>query len=345
MNNKLYPIKFIPQARERVWGGNYFAKHLNKEYNPKENIGESWEIWSLFGESSEVSNGFLEGNTLDEIIETYLGDMVGDQVFQYYLGEFPLLVKFLDIKDRLSVQVHPNDEVAFEREGSRGKSECWYIMHADKDARIYMGFNKDVTPQEVYEKAKNGTMEEILNSYTPKVGDLIYIEPGCVHSAKGNIVLAEIQESSDITYRIYDWGRENDPKSARRMDLEDAIDIIDYKKYDKEKYYFSGVNTGGDKVLINSKNFIIKSIELNEPKRVFPSLLNSFIIYICIEGNANIKTTNGDNYSINKGECIMVPAGMEDFLLESSSKENPFLLEVYMPIISDEEDSYINDNN
>ncbi len=339
--NKLYPIKFKPEARERVWGGNYLSVDLNKDFDKNIAIGESWEIWSLYGDSSLVSNGFLEGNSLDDIIETYMGDMVGDDIFQFYRGEFPLLIKFLDVKNKLSVQVHPNDETAFEREGTWGKSECWYIVDAKPGAKVYMGFNRDVTPTEVYEKAKNGTLEEILNVFTPQKGDLIYIEPGCVHSAGEGVVIAEIQESSDITYRLYDWGRENDPATARKMDLEDAIDIIDYKKYDKDKYYFNGI-TSGSNILINSKNFIIKSLDLKESKRVIPSLVNSFIVYIALRGDAQIKTSK-HKYEIKQGECIFIPAAMEDFLIEPNS-EDSFLLEVYMPIIQ-EKDDYIDEDN
>jgi Phosphomannose isomerase len=338
---KLYPIKFVPEPRERVWGGDYLVKKLKKDFDAEissKKIGESWELWSLFGESSVIENGFLKGNTLDELIEIYLGDAIGEGVFNYYKGEFPLLIKILDIKDRLSVQVHPNDEIAMERENSFGKAEIWYVMDAEPTAKVYMGFKKDVTPTEFYERCKNETVEEIMNVYTPKKGDCIYIEPGCVHAAGYGLVIAEIQQSSDITYRLYDWGRENNPKTARKMDLEEAIDIIDYKKYVKEKFYFEQVT--GSKMLVDNKHFIVKTLDLTEQIRIIPSLINSFIIYICTRGEAQFKMNNGDTYDIKAGETIFIPAAMEDFVIHPI-KGNPMLLETYVPQVEDE-DNYLN---
>ncbi|MEG0517870.1 MAG: type I phosphomannose isomerase catalytic subunit [Bacteroidales bacterium] len=335
--NKLYPIKFTAEPRERVWGGNYLKNKLGKEFE-KGKIGESWELWSLFGKSSVVAEGFLAGNTLDDIIETYMGDAIGDRVFEFYKGDFPLLIKILDIEDRLSIQVHPDDQIAFEREDSYGKSEFWYIMDAKPDAKIYMGFNRDITPSEFYERCKNGTLEQVLNIFTPHIGDCIYIEPGCVHSAGNGVVIAEIQQASDVTYRLYDWGRENNPKTARRMDLEEAIDIIDYTKYNSERYYFPQVT--GSKTIVDSSHFIIKTFDITENIRIVPNILNSFIIYICTRGEAHIKMNDGTLYPIKRGETIYIPSGMEDFLLVPD-KGNPHLLEVYMPQLEEDPDSYL----
>ena len=338
--NKLYPIKFIADPRLRVWGGDYLHKKLHKEFDKElleQKIGESWEIWSLYGQSSVASNGFLAGNTLDEIIEIYLQDLLGENTFNYFKGDFPVMVKILDIKNRISVQVHPNDQIAFEREDSYGKAEFWYVMETNPDSKIYMGFKRDITPTEFYQRCKEGTLEEVLNVFTPKKGDCIYIEPGCIHSAS-NIVIAEILQSADITYRLYDWGREKDPATARQMHIEDAIDVIDYKKYNKEKYYFEQVNS--NTTIINSSHFVIKGVDLTDSIRVVPSLTGSFIIYFCTRGEAQIKLNNKETYSIKEGETILIPASMEDFLLEPV-KGNPHLLEVFMPQI-EEEDAYLN---
>lgn len=340
--NKLYPIKFIAEPRERVWGGDYLAKNLNKNFDDEFSgraVGESWELWSLYGGSSVVENGFLAGNSLDELMEIYLGDLVGENVFNHYRGDFPVLVKILDIKERISVQVHPSDEIAFERENSYGKAEMWYIMDAKPGAKLYVGFNRDVTPSELYQRCKDGTVTEILNCYTPKKGDCIYIKPGCIHSAQGEVVIAEIQQSSDISYRLYDWGRENNPKTARRMDLEDAIDAIDYEKFDKQKYYFEQVE--GTQVIVNTSNFIVKAIDLKEQIRVIPSLVNSFIVYVSLQGEAELRMNDSTVYSLSKGETIMVPASMEDFSLVPRCKDVK-LLEVYMPQLVDEPDNYLN---
>lgn len=340
--NKLYPIKFIPDARERIWGGDYLAKVLNKNFDEDtadKEIGESWEIWSLYGGSSTVGNGFLAGNTLDELMEIYLGDLVGEEVFNYYKGDFPLLVKILDIKERISVQVHPSNEFAFERENSYGKAELWYIMDAKPGAKLYVGFNREVTPVELYNKCKDGTVTDLLNCITPKRGDCIYIQPGCIHSAEGEVVIAEIQQSSDISYRLYDWGREDNPKTARRMDLEDAIDVIDYSRFEESKYYFSNVT--GSCTIADTSNFVVKILDLKESQRIVPSLKGSFTVYTCVEGEAAIKTNDGTLYQLKKGETIFIPAAMEDFLL-TPVEGNPQILESYMPQLADAPDLYLN---
>lgn len=340
--NKLYPIKFIADPRERVWGGDYLAKELKKNFDEEfagKPVGESWELWSLYGGSSVVQNGFLAGNTLDELMEIYLCDLVGDNVFHHYNGDFPLLVKILDIKDRISVQVHPSDEIAMEREGSYGKAELWYILDAKPGAKLYVGFNRDVTPTELYNKCKDGTVTELLNSFTIKKGDSIYIQPGCIHSAEGEVIIAEIQQSSDITYRLYDWGRENNPKTARRIDLEDAIDVIDYSEFDKDKYYFQQVT--GNTVIADTSRFIVSTMELKAPETVVPSLTGSFIVYMCISGNAVIKMNDGTTCPIGKGETVFIPASMEDFQLVPCG-DDVQLLQVHMPQLTDGPDLYLN---
>ncbi len=199
-------------------------------------IGESWELADMGTEDSVVAEGWLAGNTISDLMETYLERIVGEDVYRFYGRQFPLLIKFLDINDKLSVQVHPDDEVAAERYDSLGKAEIWYVMDAKPGARMYCGFTRDVTAQEFYDRCKNGTVEEILNVMYPKKGDVIYITPGTVHAADGGLLIAEIQESSDMTFRLYDWGREFNPATARKTHLEEAIDVIDYRAFDPGLY-------------------------------------------------------------------------------------------------------------
>ena len=248
MEKKLYPFKFIPVASRRPWGGNALVKELSKKFvecddegNETEigadiRIGESWELADMGIVDSVISNGWLAGNTIEEVMETYLERVVGEDVYKYYGRQFPLLVKFLDINDRLSVQVHPDDEIAAERYDSLGKAEIWYIMDAKPGARIYAGFNREVSAQELYDRCHNGTVEEILNVIYPKKGDALFIAPGTVHAADGGLLVAEIQESSDMTFRLYDWGREFNPETARPLHLEEAIDLIDYRAFDQGMY-------------------------------------------------------------------------------------------------------------
>lgn len=248
MEKKLYPFKFIPIPSRRPWGGNALVTELGKHFTECDDegnetvlgsdvrIGESWELADMGIEDSVVANGWLAGNTISEVMETYLERVVGEDVYNYYGRQFPLLIKFLDINEGLSVQVHPDDDIAAERYDSLGKTEMWYVLDAKPGARIFCGFNREVTAQELYDRCKNGTVEEILNVIHPKKGDVLLITPGTVHAADGGILVAEIQESSDMNLRLYDWGREYDPATARPMHLEEAIDVIDYRPFNPEQY-------------------------------------------------------------------------------------------------------------
>lgn len=248
MEKKLYPFKFVPVASRRPWGGDALVMKMNKHFvecddegnetvlGPDVRIGESWELADMGVEDSVVSNGWLAGNTISELMETYLERIVGEDVYNYYGRQFPLLIKFLDINDRLSVQVHPDDEIAAERYDSLGKAEIWYVMDAKPGARIYAGFNREMSAQELYDRCHAGTVEEVLNVIYPKKGDVLFIAPGTVHAADGGLLIAEVQESSDMTFRLYDWGREFNPTTARPLHLEEAIDIIDYHAFDECMY-------------------------------------------------------------------------------------------------------------
>lgn len=248
MEKKLYPFKFIPVPSRRPWGGSALVATMGKHFVECDEdgnetvlgtdvlIGESWELADMGIEDSVIANGWLAGNTISEIMETYLERVVGEDVYNYYGRQFPLLIKFLDINDKLSVQVHPDDEVSAERYDSLGKAEIWYVMDAKPGAKMYCGFTREVTAQEFYDRCQNGTVEEILNVIEPKKGDVIFITPGTVHAADGGLLIAEIQESSDMTFRLYDWGREFDPKTARKMHLDEAIDVIDYRPFDAGLY-------------------------------------------------------------------------------------------------------------
>ena len=248
MEKKLYPMKFIPAPSIKPWGGTMLINSLAKKFvqvdeqgeeielDPASPVGESWELADMGVEDSVVAEGWLAGNTISDVMETYLERVVGENVYNFYGRQFPLLIKFLDINGKLSVQVHPDDETAAERYDSLGKPELWYVMDARPDAKIYVGFKKDMTAQEFYDRCLSGTVEEVLNVIYPKKGDVLYITPGTVHSADGGLLIAEIQESSDMIFRLYDWGREFDPQTARPMHLEEAIDIIDYNAFNWKQY-------------------------------------------------------------------------------------------------------------
>ena len=405
MEKSLYPFKFIPVASRRPWGGHALVTDLRKEFvecdkdgnevplTSDDLIGESWELADMGIEDSVISNGWLAGNTISEIMETYLERITGEDVYGYYGRQFPLLIKFLDINERLSVQVHPDDEIAAERYDSLGKAEIWYVMDAKPGARIYCGFTRQVTAQEFYDRCHDGTVEQILNVIYPKKGDVLYITPGTVHAADGGLLIAEVQESSDMTFRLYDWGREFDPATSRQMHLEEAIDIIDYRPFDNSLYRKGPLwgddaswipcaesrchcheeggechchEEGGEchcheeghgdshaeegqvvETLVESPQFNVTKINLSAPLHIYTEKFNSFIIYICIEGAASIQVPavneKGepcmDYYELCKGETILIPADMADFLLVPTESSTVLLEAVTRPV--DDQDAYI----
>jgi len=314
----LYPVKFIPILKERVWGGVSLVKSYHKQYSGIKPIGESWEVSGVQGDISLVSNGFLKGNDINEVVETYLGEFVGDAIYEKFGNEFPILIKLLDIQDRLSLQVHPNDEIAIERHNSYGKTEFWYILDAEPTAKVYLGFNKDTTAQELYEKCKNDTVTELLNVITPKKGDYFLIEPGTIHAATGGILVAEIQQVSDITYRVYDWGREHDPATAREMHLDLAIDCINYAKFKRSVEEGSKKSPGESGELVNCNYFKIDLINIDKVKRASSEDFNSFIIYLCTNGEAIFKGS-WTSEKIVKGETLLIPAYLGEYSIDCIS--------------------------
>lgn len=383
MEKKLYPLKFIPIPSRRPWGGNTLVKDMGKRFVECDEdgnetalgedvlVGESWELADMGFEDSVVENGWLAGNTIGELMETYIERIVGENVYNYYGRQFPLLIKFLDVNDKLSVQVHPDDEVAAERYDSLGKTEFWYIMNAQPGAKVYIGFNKEVSAQEFYDRCKNGTVDEIMNVIYPKAGDAFLLAPGTVHAADGGILIAEIQESSDMTFRLYDWGREFNPATARKLHLEEAIDLIDYKEFDPGLYR-KGPLWGDEsssepcgktdcdcdvecgchehehhhhedskvvETLVECPQFNVTKLKLADPLHIYTEKFESFIIYICIEGAASIQVPstkeNGEaymeNYEFAKGETILVPADMPDFYLVPRDRSTVLLEAVTRP--------------
>ena len=363
---QLYPLKFIPIPSKRVWGGSNLIKKLGKEfYEADENgnerkltadeaIGESWEIADMGAQDSVVANGWLAGNTISELMETYLDRIVGEDVYGRYGRQFPLLIKFLDIQNKLSVQVHPDDEVAEQRYDSLGKSEIWYVLDAAEGAKVYAGFNREISAQELYDRCHNGTVEEVLNVLHPKKGDAIRIVPGTIHAADGGLLIAEIQESSDLTFRLYDWGREFNPKTARKMHLDEAIDLINYSKFD-DSLFIKGPLWGDEckvdgpvRELAKCPQFTVNEMKVSTPLQISKEKFNGFIIYMCIEGGASIQVSVPDgkggktteSTEVHKGDTVLVPADMPDFFIVPTKRDT--LLVEAMVERQEEVDSYIN---
>lgn len=325
----LYPIKFKPRVKERIWGGRAILERKGKAVSrlAKDKLyGESWDLSSVKGDISVVANGMLKGNNLEEIIEVYMGELVGEQNFERYGLEFPLLIKYLDCNDRLSVQVHPNDELAEERHQSFGKTEAWYIAECKEGAAIYLGFKDlDITREEYIAAVAESRLESMLNRVEVKKGDVFFIPAGTVHALGAGIEVVEVQQTSDVTYRIYDWDRVDSEGKGRELHTALAIDAIDFeadaellhKKYDVAK--------GGEAKVIESLYFTMTIHDVDGSKELDRSMLDSFVVYICLEGSVRI-SADGAEESLDAGELVLVPAECSEVAFVGEAR----LMEVYI---------------
>jgi mannose-6-phosphate isomerase len=323
----LYPLKFTPIFKERIWGGNKIKTVLNKDYGQLPNCGESWELSGVEGNVSVVANGYLAGNDLNELVEVYMGDLVGESVFERFGNEFPLLIKFIDANDDLSIQVHPDDEMAAERHKSYGKTEMWYVIEAEKGAKLQSGFNREVDQELYLEKLEAIELPDVLNFEEVSAGDVFFIPAGRVHAIGKGILLAEIQQTSDITYRIYDYNRRDANGNTRELHTDLAVDAIDYTLYPEYKTrYQSKINESVE--LASCRYFTTNVLELDTTVEKDYNKLDSFVIYICLEGQLEIETEIGSEV-IELGETVLLPATIESVVLKPVSAKAR-LLEVYI---------------
>ncbi len=322
----LYPIKFKPQLKERVWGSPMLTKFKSLKASEKI-LGESWEISSVRDNLSVVSNGFLKGNTIDELIEIYMGDLVGEKVYDKFGLEFPLLLKFIGTSQELSIQVHPNDDLALNRHAAYGKTEMWYIISAEADSRIYIGLKNGTDKQRLNSAIEERNLLGLLNVEVPKSGDVFYLPAGRIHAIGRNILLAEIQQTSDVTYRIYDWGREFDPKTARETHVDLAMDAIDYTIPESYKTLYTE-KKNEEVTLVECPYFKTNLIEFNKPLELEYHELDSFVVYMCVDGTCNIEYDEGEEV-LTKGETILIPASLRELTLVPD--KNCKVLEVYVP--------------
>ena len=228
---QLYPLKFQPLSKEKIWGGTHLNRIANHQ-SANSQIGETWDVSALEDNDSEVTNGFLAENTLSELLEVYMSDLVGDKTYSLHGNNFPLLIKLIDATDKLSVQVHPNDEMAQDNGERNGKTEMWYVLEADENAEIILGFNKEVTKEELEERLKNQTFSEILNYQNVEKGDVVFIPAGTVHAIGKGCMMLEVQQASDTTYRLYDYDRLQSNGQPRELHTQQAFEAIDYKNWE-----------------------------------------------------------------------------------------------------------------
>lgn len=324
---QLYPLKFKTIFKEKIWGGTKIRDILGKDFSPLKNCGETWEISGVKGNLTPVAEGPLVGQTLPELIENYKQDLVGNKAYSQYGNDFPLLVKFIDAAEDLSIQVHPDDKLASERHDSLGKTEMWYIFQADEGSSLISGFNRDTNQTEYVEYLESGRLTEILNKEKVQAGDCFYLPAGRVHTIGKGLLLAEIQQSSDVTYRIYDFDRVDDEGNKRELHTEQALDALDYKAYPN---YKTDYHSATDEVvpLVNSAYFQTNLLAYETDCFRDHSALDSFVIYTCFEGEAEIQA-EGYTTKICMGNAVLVPRNSKQ--LHIRTKSGFKMLETFMP--------------
>ena len=325
---ELYPLKFQPIYQEKIWGGNRISKKFHRKNVPDGKIGESWDLSAIEGNESIVKNGFLEGNSLNELVEIYMADLVGEKIYDQFGPEFPLLIKIIEAKDLLSLQVHPNDETAFDRHLSYGKTEMWYVIENEPGAQLISGFRKKTSEEEFKKALENNTYTELLN-YTEAVeGDVFFIPAGQIHALGSNLLIAEIQQSSDITYRISDWGRVDSNGNPRELHLDLALDVIDYSAESSGKIKYSR-ELNKSVSLVESAYFTTNVLEFDKDLVIDYNTIDSFVVYMCIKGSATIIQESGEKTTIKGGETVLIPADLRTFTIHP--ERATIFLEIYIP--------------
>ncbi len=324
MKSLSYPLKFAPILKEKIWGGGKLKQILHKD-SAKENLGESWEISGVKDDISVVENGSLRGRSLNDLLENYKGAFLGNRVYEKFGAEFPLLIKYIDAKTELSVQLHPNDQLAKERHKSFGKTEMWYIMQADEDAKINVGFKKTISKDEYIQHLEAGKITQLLNFEKVEKGDSFFINTGKVHAIGAGVLLAEIQQTSDITYRIYDWDRKDQQGNSRELHTAQALDAIDFEKKDDFQLNYA-TNHNQSSNIARCEYFTTNYLPVKGEIKKDYSTLDSFVIYMCVSGKAEIET-NGNKEIIEQGQTLLIPATNKLVIISSEEVE---LLEVYI---------------
>lgn len=320
----LYPLKFKPLLKERIWGGEALQTALGKKLPEGKKIGESWEISGVEGDITKVANGILKGNDLQELIEVYMGELVDDKVYDKFGLEFPLLIKLIDAQDVLSIQVHPDDELSRERHNSYGKTEMWYVVDAVPGASLYVGFKGEVTREQYLDAVQQGNLPELLNRVEVKAGDAYFIPAGTIHAIGKGLLIAEIQQTSDITYRVDDWGRTDDNGNPRQLHTELAVDAIDFGTPAKLNVTATAEKNKAVE-LANCQYFTTNVVEIDGRLEREYVEFDSFVIYICLSGKLSVQCAESTE-SLTSGECMLIPASLHSAIIDGQGK----ILEVYI---------------
>ncbi len=316
----LYPLKFKAILKSLVWGGTAIAPYKGIE-TEQTNIGESWELSGVKGNESVVVNGPLAGKSIAELVQEYKGELVGKHVYENTGDEFPLLIKFIDAHSDLSIQVHPNDELAALRHnGSKGKTEMWYVVAAQEGAHLLAGLSQPITPDEYEARVADGSITEVLARHEVHPGDVFFLPAGRIHAICGGCFIAEIQQTSDITYRLYDYGRLGLDGKPRQLHTELAKDAIDYKVYDNYRTAYTPLKNE-EVELVSCRYFTTSVYDLTLPYARDLSEIDSFVVVMCLEGEGSLQV-DGETVAVRQGETVLIPASADDLCLipESSMK-------------------------
>lgn len=320
----MQPIKFQPLLKQTLWGGDKIVtfKHLDSQL---ENVGESWEISGVKDNETIVKEGPLKGKSLNEVVAELKDRLVGKENYQRFGDEFPLLIKFIDARQDLSIQVHPNDEIAHKQGKPRGKTEMWYLMESEPGAKLYCGLKKQITPDQYKEMVDNDTICDALAQYEVKEGDCFFLPAGRIHAIGPGCFLAEIQQTSDVTYRIYDYKRKDKNGNYRELHTKLAAESINYQvENDYRTHYVGRLNKGVS--LVQCPYFCTAVYDLNEPMTLDYSELDSFVILIGLKGEGKITDNEGNEVSIMAGDTLLIPATTETLSVSGTIK----FLETYI---------------
>ncbi len=325
----LYPLLFEPNLHPTVWGGRQIQKYKNLTLTD-EPIGESWEVSVVPSSVSIISNGEFKGMPLDKVVKEYGAELLGGEVFEKYKGEFPLLIKFIDAASDLSIQVHPNDELAREV-GKNGKTECWYIIDAKPGAYLYAGMKEQISKEEYVKRVEEGTICEVLAKHIVKTGDVFYLPAGRVHAICGGILLAEVQQNSDITYRIFDYNRPGLDGKPRQLHTAEALRAIDFNVQDEYRTIYNTEEQRANPC-IESPFFTVRIVSTNRPFHRNLMKYDSFIVTMCLEGDCEIQIrSTDDSILLREGHSCLIPACIADYdIIPRNEKGMTRLLDAYI---------------
>lgn len=318
------PLKFNALLKSTLWGGDKIIPFKNLDIQ-QENVGESWEISGVKDNETIVADGPYAGKKLNELVEELKGKLVGEDNYQRFGNEFPLLIKFIDARQDLSIQVHPTDEIAKMQGKERGKTEMWYLMDSDKDATLLCGLKKKITPEEYAQMVENDTIVDAIDRYEVKEGDCFFLPAGRIHAIGTGCFLAEIQQTSDVTYRIYDFKRKDKDGNYRQLHTKEAAECINYNVESNYRTDYTPVKNQGVS-LVQCPYFNTAVYDLNEPMTIDYSELDSFVILIGLKGDATITDNEGNTFTLQAGESVLVPATTETLKVDGNIK----FLETYV---------------